>query len=219
MHYWLKCGHHQRDLKLNAIPVRRNADTTTQVDVLGCELNVVDPATATIDCLISLHRGQANWWVSRVWRLTLPEVRMIQVVDMVRTWLALELPDLLAAARGRFNQDRIRRLWRLTDPGAQSPQETVLRLIVRDLADWESQYDFLDDFGRRLTTADLADPIRKVALFYDGAHHLQRTQRDYDSDVWQQLRIQGWEIIRITKGQLDQQSELRRRVQHFLLPK
>lgn len=82
--------------------------------------------------------------------------------------------------------------------GAESPPETLLRLAVSDLAPGlRSQIPVWKDDGRRLlTSCDLGWEDRRVFLFYDGAHHLQRTQRNHDSKVLAALQRNGGRVLR-----------------------
>ncbi|MDU0479607.1 hypothetical protein QVA66_10185 [Staphylococcus chromogenes] len=217
VHFWTTTCHAKPDLKLGTIPLRGRRSVPVQHVLFEAEsLAVTDIATATVDCLLSLKRRTVSWWVPPITGLTHEEVRMIQVLDMVRTHCRTPLAEIIAAARGRFDAGFLSRLLALSDPGADSPQETLLRLIVRDLADWESQVPFHTPNGRLLTAADLASKKHKVTLFYDGEHHLARGQRDYDTEVVQLLRMMGWEPIRITSGQLRNPHLLRQRILKFL---
>lgn len=217
VHFWTNSCHSKRDLKLNAIPMRgRQPIPAVEVFIGGFSVRVVSPAVAAIDCLISLRSGAASWWVPAVPGLTHKETRMIQVIDMVRTRCGTTLAALRSAAKGRFDADELDKLLQLSDAGAESLQESLLRLIVRDLAEWESQVPFTRENGRKFTAADLASKLHRVALFYDGGHHLDRSQRDHDSDVVQLLHLMGWQAIRITNGQLRRPDELRRRVRLLL---
>lgn len=107
-----------------------------------------------------------------------------------------------------------------TDPGAESPPETVLRLAVSDLAPGlRSQVPVWRDNGSLLTAADLGWPDRGVHLFYDGEHHLRRTQRDHDSEVLARLQQDGGRVLRVTAGNLrdaDSVEALRGRVRDAL---
>ncbi|WP_158407998.1 hypothetical protein [Corynebacterium epidermidicanis] len=173
-------------------------------------------ADSVIDALKAIESGAATWWVPLISDLKKEEIRMVQIVDATRRYIGLSWADLKAAGHRRIKRKLLKTIWALSDPGADSPPETYLRLAVRDLTNWTSQREFFRANGARLTAADLADEKSKVALFYDGEHHLHRDQRDYDSDVTQQLRLQGWEPIRITAGQLRNIKELRMRVWHFI---
>lgn len=168
-----------------------------------------DVATAVIDCLVSIFRGHHEWRVPHIAGLAPAEVQAIEILDLVRTKTGLTREDLFAEAASRTCRRRLKRLWKLSVAGVDSPPETHMRLILRDLADWENQTEFFDATGRYLTAADLYDPVSRLALFYDGEHHLQRSQRDYDSEVGQQLLLQGITPVRITAGQIRNPEQLR----------
>lgn len=91
------------------------------------------------------------------------------------------------------------------DAGAQSPPETDLRLLLErhGYRGFESQVEIHDARGRRILTADLADRDLRVALEYDGEHHLRREQRDYDSAVVLRAASAGWLVMRLTRGLVD----------------
>lgn len=91
-----------------------------------------------------------------------------------------------------------------TDVGAESPQETLLRLAVSDLAPGlRSQIPvWTDDGSKLLTSCDLGWEEEKVYLFYDGAHHLQRAQRTHDSKVLAALQRNGGRVFRIVAEDL-----------------
>ncbi|MGO1827702.1 MAG: hypothetical protein ACTH0J_12375 [Corynebacterium variabile] len=90
-----------------------------------------------------------------------------------------------------------------TDVGAESPQETLLRLAVNDLAPgMRSQIPVFKEDGKLLTVSDLGWGERGLHLMYDGVHHRQREQRDHDSEVLAALQHGGGRVIRVTAGNL-----------------
>lgn len=90
-----------------------------------------------------------------------------------------------------------------TNLGAESPPETVLRLVLADLAaSCTAQIPVWDSDGSLLTVVDLEWEEERVFVFYDGEHHLQRTQRDHDSRVLGVLQRDGGRVHRVTAGQL-----------------
>lgn len=166
-------------------------------------LRVADPNDATVDCLKLIESGHAHWHNPSIPGFTPIQVRQLQLVDALRCTKLIKPSTLKTAAHNRFSAKRLEPLISESDPGAGSPRETLLRLIVRDLADWESQVELFSPNGKRITTADLALPDLMVALFYDGEHHLQRGQRDYDSQALALLKQMGWRVFRVTSGMLD----------------
>lgn len=166
-------------------------------------LRVATIPHATVDCLLQLRAGDCSWWVTRIEGLTFAEIRQVQLIDALRWAKLLTCEDLVTAARHRMNKGEVKRLIELSDDGAASPKETALRLILRDVSDWKSQVRIESPHGELLTVADLADEELKVAVFYDGEHHLKRSQRDYDSKVWAVLTQLGWRTFRVTNGMLE----------------
>lgn len=98
-----------------------------------------------------------------------------------------------------------------TDVGAESPPETVLRLVVADLAPGlRSQIPVFRENGTLLTSVDLGWEDRRVYLFYDGGHHLEDGQRDHDSEVLAVLQQDGGRVFRVTAGMVRDVGEVRK---------
>lgn len=118
----------------------------------------------------------------------------------------------------------------LGDTGAQSPMETIMRLIVRDElpspCSWTSQVtisledgEVLDEdearhFRSKKTTPDLACPDLRVALYYDGRHHTNAEQQETDFRLYQKLKTLGWEAVRINKDLIRDRDEMLEHVRH-----
>lgn len=152
--------------------------------------------------------------------VTDPTRTAIDVVRRLRGESAVMALDSLVGSTGTTLEEIERRLYRYpgmhgrqrvldalarADPGAQSPPETRLRLLVHEAGHrgFRTQVPVYDASGARLLTADLADPRRRIALEYDGEHHLLREQRDWDSTVVLRAMRAGWVVIRVTAGMLD----------------
>lgn len=107
-----------------------------------------------------------------------------------------------------------------TDVGAESPPETVMRLLLADLAaGCRSQLPVWGSDGSLLTVVDLGWEEPKVSVFYDGEHHLSRDQRDHDSRVLAALQKDGGRVFRVTAGMVrgaDAAAELRASVAEAL---
>lgn len=179
-------------------------------------LRVADLHDATVDVLKLIESGHMAWRVPDIPGLSGREIRQVQLLDVLRNAKLIDGTRLQQAAVNRFNARRLGKLGKLSDPGAQSPQETLMRLIVRDVADWESQVELFSPAGKRMTSTDLALRDLLVALFYDGSHHLQRGQRDYDSQVLALLQQMGWRVFRVTSGMLDDPIWLRAHAQQLV---
>ncbi|GLB64194.1 hypothetical protein NCCP2495_20730 [Dietzia sp. NCCP-2495] len=101
-----------------------------------------------------------------------------------------------------------------SDHRADSPRETRVRLIIADssLPQPDLQVNIADSAGRHIVKADLAYRKYRVALLYDGEHHLDREQRDWDSAMTARLFDEGWLDLRITAGMLRDSDTLLRRI-------
>lgn len=106
------------------------------------------------------------------------------------------LTDRHRGARGIIG---LREVIELSDPGAESPQETVTRLVLTDagLRPTHTQievFDGLDFIGR----IDMGWPACKVGVEYDGVQHwTDPAVRNRDIDRQAELERLGWRIIRV----------------------
>ncbi|WP_211213233.1 DUF559 domain-containing protein [Corynebacterium terpenotabidum] len=171
-------------------------------------MKVVTPGLAAAQCLSTILDGRHTWWVHDVPGLTRREVRAVQFIDAFAqcTWVSRR--EILGAAKGLVNRKRLRKLLALADDGAQSPMETVTRLLVRDLLPapyrWESQIRVDLDPGAatgwtRQTLPDLGVHGLKIAIYYDGAYHDDDHRTDVDFDQFHTLRDLGWEVLRFNR--------------------
>ncbi|GGK81026.1 hypothetical protein Ppa06_56100 [Planomonospora parontospora subsp. parontospora] len=109
---------------------------------------------------------------------------------------------LLETAARHPGQRGVRRLpevVELSDPLAESPMETRLRLLLvrAGLPRPVSQFEICEETGLRLARVDLAYPDAKLAIEYDGDNHNGRWMKD----VLRQNQIfsEGWRLRRYTK--------------------
>lgn len=187
-------------------------------DVLTCRpdpsfpaMQVVDPATAAAQCLATIMKRTKTWWVPDVPGLEPRQVRAVQFIDAFLQCTELTKEEIRDGARHRVGRRSLEELLGLSDYGAQSPMETVLRLIVRDMLPaghrWTSQVEVQRKRPGETTTPDLACRTLKVALYYDGAHHDGAAQTDTDFRLFQELKDLGWEPVRVNKGLLADREE------------
>ncbi|MDP9164635.1 MAG: DUF559 domain-containing protein [Actinomycetota bacterium] len=114
----------------------------------------------------------------------------------------LAMADLHPGARG---VRRARTAMRLVDGGAESPQETRLRLTVIDagLPIPETQIEFRDRYGRVRVRVDMGWRQWKVAVEYDGNQHwTDRRQRAWDIERIAMLEASGWTVVRVSAATL-----------------
>jgi hypothetical protein len=102
--------------------------------------------------------------------------------------------DRYPGARG---VERVRSILGLVDGGAESPQETRLRLLIVSggLPPPETQIAFRDLHIR----VDMGWREWKVAVEYDGVQHwTDRRQRAWDLERVAQLEAAGWVVVRVS---------------------
>lgn len=99
----------------------------------------------------------------------------------------------------------LRRALALVDPGAESPQETVLRLVLvrSGLPRPQTQIPVHDRHGRIVRRIDLGWPQWMVGVEYDGAQHFTNAEH-YADDIerLEFLAARGWTIVRVSSRQL-----------------
>jgi len=93
----------------------------------------------------------------------------------------------------------------LVDGGAESPQETRLRLLLvhAGLPRPLTQIPVLDDAGQVARRLDMGWPNWLVAAEYDGEHHWTNA-RQYAEDIVRQefIASRGWTLVRVSAVQL-----------------
>jgi hypothetical protein len=91
------------------------------------------------------------------------------------------------------------------DGGAESPQETRLRLLLVDsgLPRPVTQIPVRNDFGRVVRRIDMGYPGWRVGVEYDGEQHFTNPD-DYAADIerLEFLAGAGWTIVRVSSRQL-----------------
>lgn len=169
-------------------------------------LRTVTAPVATAQCLAMLIAGKKTWHAPEIPGLDRRTVNSVQLLDAVLQCTFHSVDDLAAGAVHRVERRLMERLVSLADDGAQSPRETVLRLMVRNSLPedfiWSSQVPVAvseEWWGTRFTIPDLACEELKVALYYDGGHHGTEHQKSTDFDLFQRLRDLGWEPVRVDK--------------------
>ena len=119
---------------------------------------------------------------------------LVQARDLAET------VALLPPARGSV---RARRAVDLADERAESPRESVLRVLLRTagLAP-VPQYVVRDAEGRFVARVDLAFPELKVAVEYDGAWHGNPGQLGRDRRRLNALVAVGWTVVHVTAADM-----------------
>lgn len=135
---------------------------------------------------------------------TMAENRAVPVLDALANATNFQVADVVALADGKAGTRGVRRLraaLRLVDGGAESPQESRLRLLLvrAGLPPPETQIEFVDEFGVTRIRVDMGWWKWKVAVEYDGVQHWSdRYQRSWDIDRVAMLEALGWVVVRVS---------------------
>lgn len=153
------------------------------------ELCVVDGITLTTPARTAFDIGR-----------TQPAPQAIPVVDALLNATGIKPVDVVAVADahpGIPGVARCRQILELVDGGAESPQESRLRLLLvrAGLPPPETQIEF-----RKLRIrVDMGWTQWKVAVEYDGIQHwTDRRQRSWDIDGIALLEASGWSVVRVS---------------------
>lgn len=115
----------------------------------------------------------------------------------------VQLEAAVAAGR-RVGAARLRAVLPRAIPRSRSRAETWLRLILVDagLPEPEANVDVVEA-GVWLGQVDLGYPALRVALEYEGEHHLT-DPRQWAADIarYDRLAESGWRVIRVTKAEV-----------------
>lgn len=128
----------------------------------------------------------------------------VPLVDALLNATGIKPADVLAVADahpGARGVARLRALLPLVDGGAESPQESRLRLVLvrGGLPVPQTQIEFRDLRIR----VDMGWPVWKVAVEYDGVQHWSdRRQRSWDIDRIALLEEAGWVVVRVSAEML-----------------
>ncbi|MHA0286154.1 hypothetical protein ACXYX3_06825 [Mycobacterium sp. C3-094] len=114
-----------------------------------------------------------------------------------------EILDLTYRYKGRHGVRRCRDAVDLMDAGAQSPQETRLRLLLidRGFPRPQTQIPVIDENGHTFAYLDMGWEALGIAVEYDGDHH----RTDVDQYRWDARRLrriadQDWIVVRVMAG-------------------
>jgi hypothetical protein len=148
--------------------------------------------------------------------------RSIPILDALANATDLKIADVVAIADANSGSRGVRRLrtaLKLVDAGAESPQETRVRLLLvkAGLPRPETQIEFLDEFGVCRIRVDMGWRAWRVAVEYDGIQHWSdRHQRSWDIDRIAILEAMGWAVVRVSAEMLSRPDVIIHRVRHKL---
>lgn len=148
----------------------------------------------------------------------LPTDRAIPVLDALANATHVKVADLAAFANARPGARGVRRLRAalpLIDGGAESPQESRLRLLLvrAGIPAPETQIEFIDRYGIARIRVDMGWRTWRVAVEYDGIQHwADRYQRSWDIDRIAMLEAMGWVVVRVSAEMLSRPGVIVERV-------
>ncbi|WP_068181425.1 DUF559 domain-containing protein [Mycobacterium sp. UM_CSW] len=149
---------------------------------------------------------------------TRPVATAVPILDALLNATGIKPEDVVAfldrhpKAKG---SRRLRTALELADGGAESPQETRLRLLLVDagLPKPETQIEFPNLRIR----VDMGWREWKVAVEYDGIQHFaDRYQRSWDIERIAMLEAAGWTVVRVSAEMLSRPKALVERVKNKL---
>ncbi|KGI67324.1 hypothetical protein MJO55_07455 [Mycolicibacterium rufum] len=114
-----------------------------------------------------------------------------------------EIVDLTYRYKGRHGVRRCREATELMDAGAQSPQETRLRLLLidRGFPPPQTQIPVTDSYGNTFAYLDMGWEHLGIAVEYDGDQHRTDThQYRWDARRLRKLADANWIVIRVMAG-------------------
>ena len=135
-----------------------------------------------------------------------PTMTAVAGIDALARATELKAVDVDLLARGYAGRRGImlaRKAVDLFDPGAQSPKESWLRIVLIEagLPRPQTQIPVLNEFGSAFADLDMGWETVKVAVEYDGEQH-RNDRRQYTWDVrrLETLECLGWIVIRVVAG-------------------
>ncbi len=149
-----------------------------------------------------------------------PTMTAVAGIDALARAVHITVADVELLARrytGRRGIAPARQAVALFDPGAQSPKESWLRvvLIQAGLPRPQTQIPVLNEFGIAIAYLDMGWEDVKVAVEYDGEQHRgDRAQYRWDLRRLEMLQRLGWIIVRVVAG--DRPAEIISRVRAAL---
>ena len=130
-------------------------------------------------------------------------------IDALARATKLKMADVELLAeryRGRRGIRAALEVLTLVDPGAESPQETRVRLLLvrSGLPTPATQIPVYDDYGQLVAVIDMGWEDLKVGVEYEGEHH-RMSRREFDRAVrrYEGIGEAGWNAVRITAEDTD----------------
>lgn len=133
----------------------------------------------------------------------LPRVRAVAHLDALAAVTGIRPATVLVLARrypGARGVRRARATLPLLDPGAQSPRESWLRMVLIDAGLPRPQTQIRVSDGYQTAFIDMGWEELSIGVEYDGdQHRSDRTQFVSDIGRYEMLAGLGWQVIRVVK--------------------
>lgn len=144
-----------------------------------------------------------------------PVNRAVAAIDALARATHLKMADVELLAqryRGRRGIRNARIAIDLVDPGAESPRETWLRLLLirAGFPRPQTQIPVYNEYGVLIAVIDIGWEDIKVGADYDGDHHRSPLQFNKDIRRAEGVAEQGWIDVRVTA--MDCEGDILRRV-------
>lgn len=129
----------------------------------------------------------------------------VAAIDALARATRLKVPDIQLAVQrhpGRRGLKQARVAIDLVDPGAESPRETWLRLMIirNGFPRPQTQIPVYNEYGVLIGEVDMGWADLKIAVEYEGDHHRSRQVFRKDIRRIEAMIEQGWIVIRVTAG-------------------
>jgi len=168
------------------------------------------PATAGLRTAVDLARFRSR-------------TEAIVALDALAHAGICRLDDVAARAPGLRGRRGVRQLTDvipLADRRSESPMETRTRILILDagLPTPEVQYEVVDQWGQVIARLDLAYPLRRLGLEYDGRiAHTASSAFDRDRQRQNELLAGGWVLLRfVARDVLGRPQYVVRQIESFL---
>jgi hypothetical protein len=127
----------------------------------------------------------------------------VTAIDALANATRLSVSDIRHLAEGyprRRGIPHARKVLAMVDPGAESPKETWLRLLVirRGFPPPETQIPVYNEYGVLVAVLDMGWRDRRLALDYEGEHHRSPVRFNTDIRRYDEVTGLGWTDIRVT---------------------
>jgi YD repeat-containing protein len=133
-----------------------------------------------------------------------PVDEAVAAIDALARATRLKMADVELLAeryKGRRGIRRARTTLGLVDPGAESPRETWLRLLLirAGFPPPQTQIPVYDGYGQLVAVLDMGWEQLKLAVEYDGDHH-RTSRRQFNKDIAraEALTDLRWTDVRVT---------------------